>query len=189
MAVAGNDLGAPLLRTKLVVPSSPRLVVREGLIDALSEGLSQPLTLVYGPAGSGKTMLVAQWAASAREERRIAWLWLEADDNDPARFWMYVIEALRSVVPGIGEASLAMLRAPGVNLVEEAFPALINELADVSEQFVLVLDDYHVDRRRADPRRHGFAHRAFADHAAHRDDVTRRAATPGRNAARAGPAQ
>ena len=88
-------------------------------------------------------MLVAQWAASAREARRIAWLWLEADDNDPARFWMYVIEALRSVVPGIGEASLAMLRAPGVNLVEEAFPALINELAAVSEQFVLVLDDYH----------------------------------------------
>ena len=143
VAVAGDDLGAPLLRTKLVVPRSPRLVVREGLIAALSEGLSQPLTLVYGPAGSGKTMLVAQWVASARDERRIAWLWLEADDNDPARFWMYVIEALRSAVPGIGEASLAMLRAPGVNLVEEAFPALINELADVSEQFVLVLDDYH----------------------------------------------
>jgi LuxR family maltose regulon positive regulatory protein len=144
VAVVGNDLGAPLLRTKLVVPSSPRLVVREGLIDALSEGLPQPLTLVYGPAGSGKTMLVAQWAASVRDERRIAWLWLEVDDNDPARFWMYVIEALRSVVPGIGEASLAMLRAPGVNLVEEAFPALINELAAVAEQFVLVLDDYHV---------------------------------------------
>ena len=143
MAVAGNDLGAPLLRTKLVVPSSPRLVVRESLIDALSEGLSQPLTLVYGPAGSGKTMLVAQWAASAREERSVAWLSLETGDNDPARFWMYVIEALRSVVPGIGDASVAMLRAPGVNLVEEALPALINELADVKEQFVLVLDDYH----------------------------------------------
>jgi ATP/maltotriose-dependent transcriptional regulator MalT len=143
VAAAGNDLGAPLLRTKLVVPSSPRLVVRESLIDALSEGLSQPLTLVYGPAGSGKTMLVAQWATSVREERPVAWLWLEADDNDPARFWMYVIEALRGVVRGVGETSLAMLRAPGVNLVGDALPALINELADVSEQFVLVLDDYH----------------------------------------------
>ncbi len=143
VAVAGNDLGAPLLRTKLVIPSSPRLVVRESLIDALSEGVSQPLTLVYGPAGSGKTMLVAQWGVSVREERPVAWLWLETDDNDPARFWMYVIEALRSVVPGIGEGTLAMLRAPGVNLLEEALPALINELADVSEQFVLVLDDYH----------------------------------------------
>ena len=143
MAVAGNDLGAPLLRTKLVVPGFPRLVVRESLIAALSDGLSQPLTLVYGPAGSGKTMLVVQWVASVREERPLAWLWLEPDDNDPARFWMYVIEALRSVLPGVGEASLAMLRAPGVNLVEEALPALINELADVPEQLVLVLEDYH----------------------------------------------
>ena len=143
MAVADDDLAAPLLGTKLVVPSSPRLVVRESLIDALSGGLSHPLTLVYGPAGSGKTMLVAQWAASAREDRPVAWLWLEADDNDPARFWMYVIEALRSVVPGIGEASLAMLRTPGVNLAAEALPALINELADVSERLVLVMDDYH----------------------------------------------
>src|SRR5436190_23352975 len=88
-------------------------------------------------------MLLAQWSASAREERPVAWLSLEPDDNDPARFWMYVIEALRSVVPGIGEASLAMLRAPGVNLVDDALPALVNELAEVSEQFVLVLDDYH----------------------------------------------
>jgi LuxR family maltose regulon positive regulatory protein len=143
VVVAGNDPDAPLLRTKLVAPSPPRLVVRESLIDGLSEGLSQPLTLVYGPAGSGKTTLVAQWAASARDERPVAWLSLDADDNDPARFWMYVIEAVRSVVPGIGEASLAMLRAPGVNLVEEALPALINELTDLSNQCVLVLDDYH----------------------------------------------
>ncbi len=57
---------------------------------------------------------------------------------------MYVIEALRSVLPGIGEASVAMLRAPGVNLVDEALPPLVNELADVPEQLVLVLDDYHV---------------------------------------------
>jgi LuxR family maltose regulon positive regulatory protein len=144
VAVAGSDLVAPLLRTKLAVPSSPRLVVRESLIDAISAGLSQqPLTLVYGPAGSGKTMLVAQWAASSRQERPVAWLSLETGDNDPARFWMYVIAALRSVLPDVGEASLAMLCAPGVNLVDEALPPLVNELADVSKQLVLVLDDYH----------------------------------------------
>jgi LuxR family maltose regulon positive regulatory protein len=88
-------------------------------------------------------MLVAEWASSASEERPVAWLSLEAGDNDPARFWMYVIEALRSVLPGIGEASLALLRAPGVNLVDEALPALVNELADISQQVVLVVDDYH----------------------------------------------
>jgi LuxR family maltose regulon positive regulatory protein len=88
-------------------------------------------------------MLVAQWAASASEARPVAWLSLETGDNDPARFWMYVVEALRSVLPGVGEASQAMLRAPGVNLVDEALPPLVNELSDVSEQLVLVLDDYH----------------------------------------------
>ena len=143
MAAASGDPVAPLLRTKLAVPSAPRLVVRESLIDALAADSARPLTLVYGPAGSGKTMLVAQWAASASEERPMAWLSLDTGDNDPARFWMYVIEALRSVLPGIGGASVAMLRAPGVNLVDEALPALVNELSNVSEQLVVVLDDYH----------------------------------------------
>jgi LuxR family maltose regulon positive regulatory protein len=141
--VAGGDLVAPLLKTKLEAPGRPRLVVRENLIAALSEGLSLPLTLVYGPAGSGKTMLVAQWRASEPEEREVAWLSLDSGDNDPARFWIYVIEALRSVLPGFGEAALAMLRAPGIALVDDALPELVNELVDVAGQSALVLDDYH----------------------------------------------
>lgn len=141
--VAGTDSVAPLLKTKLEAPGCPRLVVRENLIEAVSEGLSLPLTLVYGPAGSGKTMLVAQWRASAREELPVAWLSLDADDNDPARFWSYVIEALRSGLPGFGVAALAMLRAPGSALVDGALGELINELVDVAGQSALVLDDYH----------------------------------------------
>jgi LuxR family transcriptional regulator, maltose regulon positive regulatory protein len=141
--VAETDLVAPLLKTKLEAPGSPRLVVRENLIEALAEGLSLPLTLVYGPAGSGKTMLVAQWRASARDELPVAWLSLDAEDNDPARFWIYVIEALRSLLPGFGEAALAMLRAPGTAPLDGALPELINELVDVAGPSALVLDDYH----------------------------------------------
>src|SRR5262249_40532241 len=84
---------APLLQTKLAPPSSPPLVVRRSLLDVLSAAPLRPLTLVYGPAGSGKSMLVAQWAASERPERPVAWLSLETSDNDPARFWIYAIEA------------------------------------------------------------------------------------------------
>lgn len=146
---AGNDLVAPLLKTKLEAPGCPRLVVREGLVEALSEGRSLPLTLVYGPAGSGKTMLVAQWQASKPTERPVAWLSLDAGDNDPARFWIYAVHALRSVLPGFGEAALAMLRAPGVAVVDEALLELINELVDVEGQSALVLDDYHaIDNER-----------------------------------------
>jgi LuxR family transcriptional regulator, maltose regulon positive regulatory protein len=141
--IAGTDLVAPLLKTKLEAPGCPRLVVRENLIETLSEGMSLPLTLVYGPAGSGKTMLVAQWRASARDELPVAWLSLDAGDNDPARFWIYVIEALRSVLPGFGEGALAILRAPGIALVDDALLQLINELVDVARQAALVLDDYH----------------------------------------------
>jgi len=141
--VAGTELSAPLLKTKLKAPGSPRLVVRENLMAALSEGLSLPLTLVYGPAGSGKTMLVAQWQASEPDERPVAWLSLDPADNDPARFWIYVIEALRSVLPGFGAAALAMLRAPGIDVVDDALLELINELVDVEGQSALVLDDYH----------------------------------------------
>ena len=143
MSVASTDPVAPLLKTKVEAPGCPRLVVRENLIEELAEGVSLPLTLVYGPAGSGKTMLVAQWRASARQELPVAWLSLDADDNDPARFWIYVIEALRSVLPGFGEPALAMLRAPGIALVDGALPELINELVDVAGQSALVLDDYH----------------------------------------------
>src|SRR6516165_12540448 len=120
--VARPDPVAPLLKTKLQAPGCPPLVVREDLIEALSEGVSLPLTLVYGPAGSGKTMLVAQWRASARDELPVAWLSLDAGDNDPARFWTYVIEALRTALPGFGDAALSMLRAPGVALVDGALP-------------------------------------------------------------------
>jgi LuxR family maltose regulon positive regulatory protein len=143
VAVAETDFVAPLLKTKLEAPGCPRLVVRENLIEDLSEGVSLPFTLVYGPAGSGKTMLVAQWRASARAELPVAWLSLDAADNDPARFWIYVIEALRSVLPGFGEPALAMLRAPGIALVDGALPELINELVGVAGQSALVLDDYH----------------------------------------------
>lgn len=140
---ARDDPVAPLLKTKLQAPSCPRLVVRENLIEALSDGLSSPLTLVYGPAGSGKTMLVAQWRASVADELPVAWLALDGGDNDPARFWSYVVEAMRSVLPAVGEAALALLNTPGVALVDDAILQLINELVDVAGPSVLVLDDYH----------------------------------------------
>jgi LuxR family maltose regulon positive regulatory protein len=140
---ARADPVPPLLKTKLQAPRCPRLVVRESLIEALSDGLSRSLTLIYGPAGSGKTMLVAQWRESVSGELPVAWLSLDAGDNDPARFWIYVVEAIRSVLPGAGEAALATLHTPGVALLDDAVLQLINELADVPGPLALVLDDYH----------------------------------------------
>jgi LuxR family maltose regulon positive regulatory protein len=120
------------------------LVPRDGLVQALGAGLVRPLTVIRGPAGSGKSLLMAQWRLGALSDRKVAWLSLDEGDNEPVRFWSYVIAALRSVLPEFGEGPLSLLRAPGVDLVEEAVPALINELLETASETVLLLDDYHV---------------------------------------------
>jgi ATP/maltotriose-dependent transcriptional regulator MalT len=77
-------------------------------------------------------------------ERHFAWLSLENDDSDPSRFWMYVIEALRTAVPSLGTRSLPLLGAPGVKLTDTVLPELVNEIDALASDLVLVLDDYHL---------------------------------------------
>ncbi len=96
-AVSGQDA---LLATKLHVPRpQPGFVPRPRLVQALSEGLARGRVLVCAPAGFGKTSLLADWARSGA--RPVAWLGLDAGDNDPARFWRYVVAALDRAQPGI----------------------------------------------------------------------------------------
>ena len=76
-----------------------------------SEGLARRLILVCAPAGSGKTALLADWAPSGN--RPVAWLSLDAADNDPVRFWRHVVAALDRARPGIGERVGLAARAAG----------------------------------------------------------------------------
>ena len=95
---------APLLVTKL---DPPRVrqghVPRRELIARLREGLDRRLTLVAAPAGWGKTSLLAEWLA-AEPDVDFAWLTLDEDDNDPARFWAYTAAALRRASLDVPEA-------------------------------------------------------------------------------------
>jgi LuxR family maltose regulon positive regulatory protein len=126
----------------------PRLqqgfVARLRLVEALDEGLSRRLILVCAPAGFGKTALLADWAR--RGSRPVAWLSLDAGDNDPARFWRHAVAALDRVRPGIGERAGAVLGPPAPLSFEGLVTALINELAAQpgEDKLVLVLDDYHL---------------------------------------------
>jgi len=82
-----------LLATKLHVPRPrPDLVPRPRLAECLDEGLARGLMLVCAPAGYGKTVLLADWAR--RGQQPVAWLSLDAGDNDPARFWRHGVAAL-----------------------------------------------------------------------------------------------
>ena len=142
VAVAERDV---LLATKLYVPrEQPGFVPRPRLVQALDEGLALGLVLVCAPAGCGKTVLLADWARRGR--RPVAWLSLDAADNDPARFWRHVIAALDRARPGIGERAGALLGPPAPSSFEGLVTALINELAAQSgqDEVLLVLDDYHL---------------------------------------------
>ncbi|NIV33412.1 MAG: hypothetical protein GWN58_29390, partial [Anaerolineae bacterium] len=61
-------------------------------------------------AGFGKTTLLSEWVAGC--ERPVAWLSLDKDDNDLARFWVYFVAALQTVQSDVGGAVLAALQSP-----------------------------------------------------------------------------
>ena len=142
VADSGPDV---LLATKLHVPRPrPGFVPRPRLAGALDEGLARRLILVCAPAGSGKTTLLADWASSG--SRPVAWLSLDAADNDPVRFWRHVVAALDRARPGIGERVGPLLGPPAPPSFEGLVTALINELAAQpgDGEVLLVLDDYHL---------------------------------------------
>ncbi len=137
---------SPLLETKLYIPKwRPGLVSRPGLIENLDQATERKLTLVSAPAGFGKTTLLAEWLAAApRSERPAAWVSLDQSDNDPALFWAYFISALQTVQSGVGVSALSLLHSPQPPPIEAVLTTLINEISPIQDDFVLILDDYHV---------------------------------------------
>ena len=135
----------PVLATKFYVPP-PRaqIVARPRLIQQLDVGIrsGRKLTLVSAPAGFGKTTVLSEWIADLRQhdpELRVGWLSLEASDNDPVRFFAYLVAALHAADSSIGPEVLA-----GQHPVEASLTALINHIAASPNQILLVLDDFQL---------------------------------------------
>jgi LuxR family maltose regulon positive regulatory protein len=150
-------MSTPILTTKLYnPPPRPELTSRPRLIERLNDGLRRKLTLISAPAGFGKTTLLSEWVAGG--ERPVAWLSLEEGENDPGRFLTYLIAALQTLalskaegiaarqspVGNIGAGVLAALQSPQPPPTESILTALLNEIITIPNNFVLVLDDYHV---------------------------------------------
>ncbi len=151
MAILCNGLGVsynafvsiPIIATKLYAPPSrPEIVLRSRLTEQLNKGLHHKLTLVSAPAGFGKTTLVSEWIAAGR--RPAAWLSLDEDESDLARFLTYLIAALQNIGEGIGAAVLPVLQSPQPLPVEAILTNLINDISAIPDDFILVLDDYHL---------------------------------------------
>ncbi|MEZ4863700.1 MAG: LuxR C-terminal-related transcriptional regulator [Caldilineaceae bacterium] len=141
----------PLLQTKLYIPVTrpapvaglrTSLIPRPRLLAQLNEGLPGKMTLLSAPAGFGKTTLISDWVNHISHS--VAWLSLDEEDNDFARFLAYVTTALQTIQPTIGREVLALLSSSPLPPSATIITLLINDLAAVTEKFVLVLEDYHV---------------------------------------------
>lgn len=153
-------MSTPILATKLYIPPPrPNMVARARLTARLEDGLSRTsgVILISAPAGFGKTTLLSEWIAACG--RPAGWLSLDAGDKDPVRFLSHLVAALRTLPlqtsagnagreeasnARIGEGTLISLEAPQPPSTKAILTSLLNEIASVSEDFILVLDDYHV---------------------------------------------
>lgn len=136
-------MSTPLLLTKFYIPPPrPEVIRRPRLVERLNEARDRKLTLISAPAGFGKTTLVGEWVAGG--ERPVAWLSLDDADSDPSRFLAYLIAAIQTVAPTIGEGILRALQSSQPPPAESVLTLLVNEITALPDGIVLVLDDYHL---------------------------------------------
>ncbi len=149
-------MSSSLLSTKLYIPQArANAISRLRLTEKLMSGviISGGFVLRSGPAGFGKTTLLSEF--SIRLKGSVARVSLDEGDNDPVRFWSYLIAACQPVRPGVGESALELLKSP-LPLPDDAVPSiLINDFAGLDSDLVLVLDDYHAIQN-------GPVHQAFS---------------------------
>ena len=90
-----RSAGAPILAAKITAPGVPDWAVPRPRITRLIEQGRRwcPLTVITAPAGAGKTMALALWAAAGPGP--VAWVGLDEFDSRPGVFWAYVAAALR----------------------------------------------------------------------------------------------
>ena len=135
--------GVPLLASKLTPPRTARLVARGRLLELLDAGVQSRLTVLAGPAGSGKTVLLSSWATTAILPGPVAWLSLDAADNDPARFWSYLLAALRQTGAAPPNGRLDGLGLPIGGPDQGFLLELAAGLAELAGPVVVILDDVH----------------------------------------------
>jgi LuxR family maltose regulon positive regulatory protein len=132
-----------LLTTKLHIPQ-PGVdhVQRPRLYERLDEGLTHKLSLISAPAGFGKSTLVASWLSERNQPA--AWLSLDEGDNDPVRFWTYLVAAIQTVHQETGAEARQIVSSPQLRSNEPVAISLINDISQLPHDLIVVLDDYHL---------------------------------------------
>ncbi|MBL8076724.1 MAG: hypothetical protein JNM55_02080 [Anaerolineales bacterium] len=130
-----------ILETKINIPLvSTKLILRSRLMSKFEQIPSHKITMVTAPAGSGKTCSLINWIKECERKSIVAWVSLGVKDDDPARFWSYVIVSLGRLIKFDFEDWLSTaLRSSQVDLDD-----LIHILAaNLTSDTILILDDFH----------------------------------------------
>ena len=136
-----NEYWRTRLRIKLLVPGGREdLIQRPRLESMLRKGLKGKLTLLSAPAGYGKTTALRQFVPNCGVPS--VWLSLDRDDNDPAVFIQFLVAAIQAVEPSVGECVSDVLYSNRPNATDVVVTTLLNEVATISRDFLLVLDNY-----------------------------------------------
>ena len=118
------------------------MISRKTLINRIASGRKKPLVIITGPAGSGKTSLVCQWAMA--DKKPTAWYSIDENDNDPDLFFQYLITAFGSIFNHLKSVIDPWVQSEKVLSSPDFFPLFIRHLTDLSEDIYIVLDDYHL---------------------------------------------
>jgi LuxR family maltose regulon positive regulatory protein len=136
-----DDLPVEILESKLFRPTiRVGVVPRRELLARLRAARGIPTVAVEGPAGYGKTTLLALWAEA--DDRPFAWLSVDQHDNDPIVLLTHLAVALDRLSPLPPEIFDA-LRSAGVSVPGTVVPRLGAALSRVPQPLVLVVDDVH----------------------------------------------
>src|SRR6202042_165641 len=126
----------PATGTRKPLPR-PRLDSSSDVLDGIF-----PVVVVAAPAGYGKSTLMAGWHARLLERGvSCAWLSLDEDDHDAARFQRHLIAALQKASPHVGKDVAEDLIADFATGSRSVLEAVASDLAQVQHRIVLFLDD------------------------------------------------
>jgi LuxR family transcriptional regulator, maltose regulon positive regulatory protein len=124
-----------------VAPAAPRLIDRSDLLAALDRAATRKVTIISAPAGSGKTSLLRAWAGRPGQQRRLAVLQVQRDQQDAQQFWLALLDAVRHASATTGRAEQPAA-TPDFNAQAMA-DRVLSELADACGGITLVIDDLH----------------------------------------------
>jgi ATP/maltotriose-dependent transcriptional regulator MalT len=133
-------MASALVATKLHPPEPRSGVRRPRLTERLAGCMTAKVALVSAAPGFATTTPVGAWLSSSARPELTAWLAPDPGDNDSTRFWRYVLAALETARPQTGREAATLLESPNPE-VQHAQRLLLNDLADLQRDVVLVLDD------------------------------------------------